>query len=226
VRIELDPVTRRFRAVSGEAVDLLGFAVKDWLRPDFWALRLHPEDRERVCAHCLNEAKAGRGHEIDYRMTDRLGNSVWVHQACDMITMDVDSGTWVLSGHIIDISDRVAQQVELSHALALRDTLLEVINTEFSQPVNIVSGYARLLERHLATLADDVGSDYALGMREGIEVLTEAVNRLRAASQHEASTIESMIAELLADTRETPLPSDVSPRSRVTEAASPAPGMD
>ncbi len=56
---EADARTLTFSFVSGRAETVLGFPVERWLRePDFWARRIHPEDRDAVM-RVYREALAG-----------------------------------------------------------------------------------------------------------------------------------------------------------------------
>ncbi|MEO1491732.1 MAG: hypothetical protein AAFV19_06225 [Pseudomonadota bacterium] len=178
---------------------MLGFAAQDWLAPDFLTQRMAREDLLRLRMQTLTEASAGKGHELTYRMTDSLGREVWVHQVCDLCDDPAREGATVLTGYIVDVTERLAHRADLARLMDLREALLKVINVDLSQPVNIVSGYARLLERHLANQGDDVGSDYAVGMRDGIETLSGIVMRLRAAAQGEKMSVDEMIGEMTPD---------------------------
>lgn len=192
VQFALDPYTLCFTSVAGRAKELLGYVTEDWLKPGFWTERIHPDERQDVTSFCTEQARAATGHEIEYRMIDRAGEEIWVHQICE----PASGGGDVLPGYLMNITQRVIQQADITRVMSLRDALLQVITTELSQPINTISGYGKLLERHLSSQGDDVGSDYALGMREGIQMLNRSIARLRTAAQSEKMSFEDMISEL------------------------------
>lgn len=200
VRMDFHPIAQRFRSVSGHPFQLLGYEAEAWTAPGFWAEHLHAEDRTRVTENCLSTAKAGKGHQIDYRMTDRAGHDVWVQQVCQPVADDPDDTSGFLPGHIVEVPTPVDDHGDIARMTALREALFKVINADLCQPINMVSGYARLLERHLATLGDDVGSDYAVGLRDGIEILSSTIGRLRTATQGERTNMDALLAELAPDT--------------------------
>src|SRR2546426_11644215 len=46
-----NPSTVRFTFVGPQGAQLLGCSVDDWLHPDFWRERIHPDDLPRVTEH-------------------------------------------------------------------------------------------------------------------------------------------------------------------------------
>jgi PAS domain S-box-containing protein len=186
----LDPASLRFTSVEGTRDDLLGFSENDWLADGFWLLRIHPEDRAPVktlLSTCDSETEP---KDIEYRMLDRGGNIVWVLQHCDIRLRD---GVHVAVGFIIDITARVASENDLKRTQEMREALLRLISREFSQPINAISGYGKMLERHLSIQGDDVGSDYALGVRDGIQQLSDAVLQLREVAEGEGSELDDLV---------------------------------
>ena len=170
----LDPQTMAFTQVGGSPEALLGYPLADWLVPDFWPQRIHPEDRQAALAFCLNQTGAIVDHELEYRVINADGETRWVHE---IVEFGSEPGS--AKGYIMDITQRVAQEADVQGALTLRTQLLRVVAEELSQPVNEISGFSTMLERHLSAQHDDVGSDIAIGMRSGIEKLGAVLDQLR-----------------------------------------------
>ena len=170
----LDPQTMAFTQVGGSPEALLGYPLADWLVPDFWPQRIHPEDRQAALAFCLNQTGAISDHELEYRVINADGETRWVHE---IVEFGSEPGS--AKGYIMDITQRVAQEADVQGALTLRTQLLRVVAEELSQPVNEISGFSTMLERHLSAQHDDVGSDIAIGMRSGIEKLGAVLDQLR-----------------------------------------------
>jgi PAS domain-containing protein len=65
---EADAHTLAFSFVSRRAETVLGYPVERWLRePDFWAHRIHPDDRDRVMQTYRAAIAESRDHEFEYR---------------------------------------------------------------------------------------------------------------------------------------------------------------
>jgi PAS domain S-box-containing protein len=106
---EADARTFRFSFVSPQAERILGYPVERWFEPNFWPDHLHPGDRERTLAHCLEATREGRDHTIDYRMTAADGRIVWLH---DVISVIVEDGQAVkLRGVMLDITERKKAEI-------------------------------------------------------------------------------------------------------------------
>ncbi len=111
---ERDPQTLRFRYVSERADRLLGFPISAWLEEaNFWVDRLHPDDRERARAECLEAVARRRPYQLDYRMIAADGHTVWLHEIASVF---VEHGEIVrCSGLIFDeCSRRAGEEVRRS----------------------------------------------------------------------------------------------------------------
>ena len=174
VVFELDPETMSFVSVHGNAEALLGFPLEAWMHPDFWSERVHPKDRDEAmdfCKRCIDER---RDHELEYRVKDAFGETKWIHEI-----LEFGPERNVVRGYIMDITQRVAQETDIQHTLDLKEELLRIVTEELSFPVNEISGYSTMLERHLSAQGDDVGSDFVIGVRTGVEKLKALIEQLR-----------------------------------------------
>lgn len=118
---ETRPETMDFGFVSGPVERILGYPVEDWLKPGFWASKIHPEDRDQAVNFCMVQSAKGLDHEFEYRMIAADGSIVWLH---DAVTVDRGGGDGLrLRGAMMDISEfkksqeKLAQSEEL-HRLA------------------------------------------------------------------------------------------------------------
>ena len=90
--------------VSQRAESILGYPVEQWLtEPEFWANRLHPEDRERASATARASIQAGRDFEHEYRMLAQNGRVVWLRDTV-RIVRDAAGPPRRLRGVMVDIT--------------------------------------------------------------------------------------------------------------------------
>lgn len=175
VVFSLDAATMRFTEVHGNPVGLIGFPAEHWLDRDFWPARIHPEDRGTALEFCMSCTNDRRGHELEYRALHADGRVLWVHEIVEFGDDDTD----IASGYIMNITRRVQQEQDVHKMLGLKEALFRVVVEDLSQPVNKISSFGDMLERHLAMQGDDVGSDYAVGLREGLQELGEMISGLQ-----------------------------------------------
>ena len=180
VLYRLDPATLAFTEVGGRPDRLLGFPPGDWYGARFWPGRLHPEDREAVGAFFEGLASSWRDEQLEYRVIDAAGRTVWVRQ---IVWVERDSGEVAVRGILIDVTDRVARDAEVERALFLKGELFRIIAEELAPPVRAMSADGDMLGRHLSAQGDDVGSDYAVGLREGLERLDTTLGQLMRIAQ-------------------------------------------
>lgn len=192
VAYRLDPKTLDFSEVKGSPEQLLGFPVDQWFRPKFWCGRVHPEDRQAAYDFLVAWAEARRDHELEYRMLDAAGRTLWVHDIVE-VRGEPPQETEI-RGVLIDISDRVAHEADVKKALSLKNELFRIVAEELAQPVRSISAYGEMLERHLASQGDDVGSDYAIGLREGVQRLDELLIQLMRIAQNGDMSFDEMNA--------------------------------
>jgi PAS domain S-box-containing protein len=195
VLYRLEAATLDFSEVTGDTEQLLGFPIEEWYRPQFWSGRIHPEDREAARAFFGRWAEAPSDVRLEYRVIDAAGRTVWVRQ---VIAIGRDARQEAaIRGIFIDISGRIAGAAAVEKAMSLRAGLFRVIAEELAPPVRAISVFGEMLERHLAAQRDDVGSDYAVGLREELERLDTMLGQLMRIAQGGMS-IEEMNAALAA----------------------------
>ena len=186
----LDPATLEFAEVCGNPGQLLGYPPADWLQARFWSQRLHPEDRKAACAFFRCWASARRNEQLEYRVIDALGRTVWVRQViCVERRPDQEEK---VSGALFDVTDRVAREADVETTLFLKSELFRMIVEELAPPVLAISIYGDMLGRHLAAQGDDVGSDYAVGLRDALERLDTTLAQLMRLAQSAGAVVGQM----------------------------------
>jgi two-component system, cell cycle sensor histidine kinase and response regulator CckA len=140
-----------FTFVSSRAVDVLGYPVEDWYEPGFWLSRLHPEDRERTYAACLEAVEKAVDHELLYRMLSASGEAVWLR---DLVRVEaVEGEVELLRGVMVDVTAQVeadAERERLENDLRQAQKLDAIgqlaggIAHDFNNLLTAISGYAEL----------------------------------------------------------------------------------
>jgi PAS domain S-box-containing protein len=103
---EADAQTGRFTFVSRRAEELLGFPVERWLAdPDFWAGRVHTDDREYAESGRRRGLREGRDFELEYRVIAADGRVTWIREAVRSVH-DAANGLIGLRGLIWNITKR------------------------------------------------------------------------------------------------------------------------
>jgi PAS domain S-box-containing protein len=103
----------RFTFVSQRAEGLLGFPPEHWLREsDFFALRIHREDRERALDICRTAVAAGTDHEFEYRSVTADGHVVWLRDIVHVLR-DSEGRPRQLRGLTVDLTERKGAEMAL-----------------------------------------------------------------------------------------------------------------
>ena len=109
---EADAQTFEFKFVSQQAEKILGYPVSDWhTEPNFWASKIHAEDRDRAVNFCKLSTSELRDHDFEYRMITREGREVWIQ---DKVTVIHKEGKPILlRGIMLDITARKTTEEEI-----------------------------------------------------------------------------------------------------------------
>ncbi|HYV82130.1 MAG TPA: ATP-binding protein [Pyrinomonadaceae bacterium] len=95
---------QRFDYVSEQAVEMLGYPVADWYRPNFFVKHIHEDDLFWVLAAYQKQARVAEHFDLTFRMWASNGALVWVQ---NVISVDIQSeGVTKLHGFMIDVSER------------------------------------------------------------------------------------------------------------------------
>ncbi|KEA53834.1 diguanylate cyclase [Mangrovibacter sp. MFB070] len=159
---KIDWSTMSFAYIGPQIEPLLGWEQASWVSAEDWAMRIHPEDRERVVNFCIAQSQAGVDHEADYRALTKDNGYVWIRDVVHVVRKengDPDS----LIGFMFDISERkkteeklIALQKELE-ALSYKDGLTGIANRRrFDATLAVELESARRSKAPLSLLMMDI----------------------------------------------------------------------
>jgi PAS domain S-box-containing protein len=105
---EADASTLTFSFVSDGAKELLGYQPSEWLSdPEFWADRLHPDDRDGALETFVRAAHEGGSFDHEYRLRARDGGYVWLRDLGHAVR-DVTGAPVLIRGLMVEITARKA----------------------------------------------------------------------------------------------------------------------
>jgi PAS domain S-box-containing protein len=110
--------------MSPQIETMLGFPVSDWLQPNFFLTRLHPEDHDRVLAEVERTHNAGQDFRCEYRLIGADGRAVWVLDET-VAVRDEEYRPIFLQGFLVDITDRRASDDALRQSEELHRLVVE-----------------------------------------------------------------------------------------------------
>ena len=111
---ELDVASLRFTYVSPKIEELSGYPPEIWTDFEFWASKIHVDERDEAVNWCQVETAKGLDHDIEYRMIKADGDTVWVRDVISVISEH--EKPLLLRGHFFNIDDRKKAE-EASFAL-------------------------------------------------------------------------------------------------------------
>jgi len=74
-----------FTYVGEQGLDLLGFSIDQWKQADFWASRIHADDRSRIVALYSNISPFTDHFKCEYRMITEDGRVIWIEDLVDVV---------------------------------------------------------------------------------------------------------------------------------------------
>ncbi len=166
-----DAAKLQFSAVSGGAEQMLGYAAAHWLKTsNYFALRIHQEDREAVLALYRTAVQQSREVSSEFRMVTASGALAWCRETVRF------AGPGVLTGILTVLGQR--RQIEQMQITAERNSALQGLSArlahDLNNPLMIISGYAEEILRPLAP------NDPRRGELEEILAATERISNLTA----------------------------------------------
>jgi signal transduction histidine kinase len=166
-----DAAGLQFTAVSGGAEALQGYAAAHWLKtPNFFAQRIHQEDRDAVLALYRTAVQQSREVSAEFRMVTAAGQLAWCRETMRL------AGAGVLTGILTLMGER--RQIEQMQIRAERNSALHGLSArlahDLNNPLMIISGYAEEILRPLAP------NDPRRGELEEILAATERISNLTA----------------------------------------------
>ena len=166
-----DAAGLQFTSVNGGVEHLLGYAAAHWLKtPNFFAQRIHPEDRDAVLTLYRAAVQQSREASAEFRAVTAAGQFAWCRETVRL------AGAGVLTGILTVIGQR--RHIEQMQITAERNSALHGLSArlahDLNNPLMIISGYAEEILRPLAA------NDPRRGELEEILAATERISNLTA----------------------------------------------
>lgn len=167
---EADFPSSTFTYVGEQAAYLLGYPTEDWYQSDFWTAHLHPDDRGRAMAKCLEYSNGRDNYEMECRMIAKDGRVVWLH---NLVTLIRENGSpKTVRGFSIDITK--SKQNEN----ALRDLSGRLINAQEEERRRVARELHDDLNQRMALLSIE------LEQLARIEKPSDLGRRLKSVQDH------------------------------------------
>jgi PAS domain S-box-containing protein len=175
---------RQLRFTNDSIHEITGFTPPDFLvAPEFWADRLHPEDRERVLS-ALQAIRETGSVALEYRWRCADGSERHVLDQA-VLMRDDDGRPREFFGMWLDISDRKQMEQNLLHASKLEAVgrLTGGIAHDFNNMLSVVIGNLDLLQN--AIEGNEKASRRARLAMEGAQRCADLTNRLLSFSRRQ-----------------------------------------
>lgn len=171
---ERTPDTFQFTFISRQSKQILGYDPQTWLeQPNFWDLKLHPQDSAKTIKTGHEMAARGEPYTLEYRMIAADGRTVWIRESGTVL---VENGKpMALRGIFLDITqqkvdaeelDKLNRQlVDASRSAGMADVATGVLHN-VGNVLNSVSVSATVVANRLRQSKVSKLSRVALMMRE------------------------------------------------------------
>lgn len=145
-----DPNNPKLKSITPNVRALSGFTTEEMPEPSFLIEYLHPDDKDEPPV--LNELKPGSVITREYRVRNKAGHYVWLHD-CLVVNDATDENPCEAVGFIIDISNRKAAAEKLIQASKMESLgrMAAGVAHELNQPLNFISLASQNLYKRFAS---------------------------------------------------------------------------
>lgn len=162
---------------NGDDEAPLGFSRTMWTEPGFLRSQVHADDLPLIRRFAASAEPGGHQGVLQCRIYGADRRQRWIRIA--VTGVDAHSNGRSLSAVITLISTETETQDGTAALLALKEEVLATVFTHLETTSRTMSGFAGMLERHLSIQADTIGSEYAVGIRGGLEKAHLLLHHLR-----------------------------------------------
>jgi len=196
---EFDILNDRWTYVAPQVERILGYSPEEWTDLQFWAERVHPDDRQWATQYCEECTSRGEDHVFEYRFIRKDGSVAWLY---DDVSLELDQGKPVkLRGFMVDITERKKAEeelrefsVELEKKVSERTAQLEAVNRELEAftysvshdlraPLRAVEGFARIVMEDYGDKLDDEGRRLLQIIYDNTQQMDQLITDLLVLSQ-------------------------------------------
>jgi len=198
---EIDLASQKFTYVSPQIEQISGYSVDQWVDFDFWAQKIHPDDRDYTVNYCQSETAKGLEHSFEYRMLAADSSVVWIRDVVSVISEDGKPTT--LRGYLINITEqkRTEETLRRSQKMDAIGQLTGGIAHDFNNILGIILGNLSLLERDIHT--DEKVNKRIFAIKHSAQRAVNLTKQLLRFSRDDASNIETTnINQVIEDMRE------------------------
>lgn len=216
--------------VSPQLREVLGFEAREWIeRPDFWASRIHPDDRNWVWAEYVRRRDAGEPISYQYRLVARDGRTVWVDERA--VPLRDEAGTAIAyQGVLFDITLLKEREDRLRRLDAEKALLIHAVSHDLKNPLFAIDASLRVLlhpdlsDRDRTALMDGL----LRTTRRAIGIVTDlldldAMDRGSLDLVRQDVAVDELVAEAIGDLQQvasaTPFTSQLQPAHSMTDPA-------
>ncbi len=170
--------------VSPQIEAVLGFTPREAIAdPQFWLVRLHPDDRVRVEAETIRLIEGAAPLTIEFRMLAKDGHPVALRSQAVVLERDEHGKPSRIQGVVIDITAEKAAEEVLRKGAEEKTQLINLLAHELFTPITSIQGAALTLSSLGEQLSSEDLSGLAEGVAKGAARLRRLVRNLDAAAR-------------------------------------------
>ena len=184
--------------VNDHVANVLGFTHSDWVRPEWWESRLHPDDHE-AWLESNRQSIAGQSHQATYRMFAEDGRVVHFLEITRILP--AEKGTTKIRGVLVDISRQAVAEAQAStlglfvDQIPLAMQILKIKDPDRLDGIRLIAANRAACENVDATLDELVAAwprRYAVidNQPGNLEAFAEVRRTGRSLLNHERSWID------------------------------------
>jgi PAS domain S-box-containing protein len=137
--------------------EMLGYSVEEFPNDVYEITEyIHTEDYDKAM-DAMRKMLTGEKKEylIDYRTKTKDGKYKWFYDRGKIVLRDEDGSPWIISGAVVDITERKEMEMKLHDSIATKDKLFSIIAHDIKNPfVSILNNTEHILDNY-NTLADE-----------------------------------------------------------------------